>query len=396
MNDLLHTPEGVRDIIGEECKQKLYLKHKLTSLLSSYGYEPIQTPVFEFLKNFGQEIGTTSDKDLYKFFDREGNTLALRPDFTPSVARASAKYFSTESAPLRLFYRGNVFTNGKSLRGKLKESTQIGGELIGDSSIEADAEIIALIVHAFKVSGLDQFQISIGHAGLFAGLTEAAGFNEQEIRDISSIVYNKNFFGLEEYLNGKSISDDIKNLFGLLSKTYISPDDWKEYFKQAKEYPKICAALSHLYDMNDLLAIYGVEDYVTFDLGLIRSYQYYTGIIFSGYTFGSGEPIVSGGRYDDLLGHFGTEKPAIGFAILLDQLLLALERQHIPFAPENERTVILYHLTRSKEAIQKANALRMEGKTAVLWHYSKEEEYQTLKNQLKASDAVVLLEEEVR
>ena len=111
MNDLLHTPEGVRDIVGEECKQKFYLNHRLTRLLSSYGYDPIQTPVFEFSQIFGQEIGTTSDKDLYKFFDREGNTLALRPDFTPSVARASAKYFSTESAPLRLFYRGEVFHN---------------------------------------------------------------------------------------------------------------------------------------------------------------------------------------------------------------------------------------------------------------------------------------------
>ncbi|MEE3355387.1 MAG: ATP phosphoribosyltransferase regulatory subunit [Candidatus Weimeria sp.] len=394
MNDLLHTPEGVRDIVGEECKQKFYLNHRLTRLLSSYGYDPIQTPVFEFSQIFGQEIGTTSDKDLYKFFDREGNTLALRPDFTPSVARASAKYFSTESAPLRLFYRGEVFHNTKSLRGKLKESTQIGGELIGDSSIEADAEIIALIVHAFKVSGLDQFQISIGHAGLFAGLTSAAGFSREEIEDISSIVSNKNFFGLEEYLNGKAIDPAIKDLFGLLSKTYVSPDDWKEYFDQAKEYPKICAALSHLYDMNDLLASYGVEDYVTFDLGLIRSYQYYTGIIFSGYTFGSGEPIVSGGRYDDLLGHFGIQRPAIGFAILLDQLLLALERQHIPFASGQKRTVVLYHQTRSKEAIKTARQLRLDGKTAVLWHYSSKDEYQLLEQQLKSTDAIVLLEEE--
>lgn len=394
MNDLLHTPEGVRDMIGDECKRKLYLNHKLTCLLSSYGYEPIQTPAFEFLKNFGPEMGTTSDRDVYKFFDREGNTLALRPDFTPSVARASAKYFSTERAPLRLFYRGNVFTNTKSLRGKLKESTQIGGELIGDSSIEADAEIIALVVNAFKTAGLDRFQISIGHAGLFSGLTEAAGFSDEEISEISSIVYNKNFFGLEEYLSGKEIDTEIKSLFWLLSKTYLSPDDWKEYFKKAKEYPGICAALTHLYEMNDLLASYGVEDYVTFDLGLIRSYQYYTGIIFSGYTFGSGEPIVSGGRYDDLLGHFGEGKPAIGFAILLDQLLLALERQHILLPVEHDRTVMLYHVSRSKEAIRQARDLREDGNHVVLWRYSDEKEYLVLKEQLKATDTLVMLEEE--
>ena len=176
---LLHTPEGVRDIYNEECEKKLLLQSDLLGILKGYGYHPIQTPTFEFFDIFGKEIGTTPSKELYKFFDREGNTLVLRPDMTPSIARAAAKYFMDEDMPIRLCYMGNTFINNSSYQGRLKESTQLGAELIGDSTVDADAEILSMVVECLQKAGLKEFQLSVGHADFFQGLVEAAGISEE-------------------------------------------------------------------------------------------------------------------------------------------------------------------------------------------------------------------------
>ena len=111
----VHTPEGVRDIYGPEYTKKLAIEALLHKKFRSYGYQDIQTPTFEFFDVFSKEIGTTPSKELYKFFDKEGNTLVLRPDFTPSIARCAAKYFMDEEVPIRLCYQGNTFTNTSSL-----------------------------------------------------------------------------------------------------------------------------------------------------------------------------------------------------------------------------------------------------------------------------------------
>ena len=126
MEQKLHTPEGVRDIYNKECETKLALQRKLSKVLHLYGYQDIQTPTFEYYEVFRKEIGSTSTQELYKFFDREGNILALRPDITPSVARAAATLFESEDMPIRLCYAGNTFINHSSYQGRLKENTQLG------------------------------------------------------------------------------------------------------------------------------------------------------------------------------------------------------------------------------------------------------------------------------
>ena len=150
MEQKLHTPEGVRDIYNKECEIKLTLQKKLGTVLHSYGYQDIQTPTFEYFDVFRKEIGSTSAREMYKFFDREGNILALRPDITPSIARAVATLFETEDFPIRLCYAGNTFINHSSYQGRLKENTQLGAELIGVDSIEADAEMLAMVVDGLK------------------------------------------------------------------------------------------------------------------------------------------------------------------------------------------------------------------------------------------------------
>lgn len=363
---LLHTPEGVRDIYNDECEKKLILQDELLKVQKQYGYHPIQTPTFEFFDTFGREIGTTPSKDLYKFFDREGNTLVLRPDITPSIARCAAMYFGEENMPIRLCYMGNTFLNNNSYQGRLKESTQLGAELLGDSTVDADAEIIAMVIDCLKKAGLKEFQLSVGHAEFFRGLTDAAGLNEEQEEELHDLISNKNYFGVTEFAETLNLNDDLKALFGMLGNLYTGADELQTAKKYADAYPRILNAIERLEELHQVLKIYGIDKYVSVELGIVSNYQYYTGIIFAGYTFGSGEPIVKGGRYDELLTYFGKESASIGFAIVIDQLMAALSRQKIEIPVQYQNELIIYGQEMRSEAVKKAMELRKCGSNVKL------------------------------
>ncbi len=360
-DELLHTPDGVRDIYNGECQKKIYIQDKLHQVLLKYGYHDIQTPTFEFFNIFSREIGTTPSKDLYKFFDKEGNTLVLRPDFTPSIARSAVKYYLEEDMPVKLCYLGNTYVNYTDYKGRLKETTQCGAELIGDATISADAEILAMTVESLKAAGLHDFQISVGHAQFFLGLLHAARMNEEEEAQLRELLHNKNFFGVEEFADTLHLSEDLRVLFGLLASFDSSDEALFEAREKAKNYPEISDAIEQLIELRNYLKFYGIEKYISYELGIISDHQYYTGIIFSGYTFGTGEAIVKGGRYDKLLGYFGKNAPAIGFGIIVDQLLLALSRQKIEIDLPNNFALLVFEKEHAAEAIRKAQILRTQG-----------------------------------
>jgi ATP phosphoribosyltransferase regulatory subunit len=357
-NQLLHTPEGVRDIYNEECEKKLELQDRLHKALKRHGYHSIQTPTFEFFDIFGKEVGTIPSSELYKFFDREGNTLVLRPDITPSIARSAAKYFMDEDMPIRLSYMGNTFINNHSYQGRLKESTQLGAELIGDDTVDADAEMIAMAIDALKSSGLKDFQISVGHVEFFRGLMEAAGLSEEQEEVIRELIANKNFFGVEEEISDCSMNQNLKELFGMLGTIYDNASSFEEAKTYAADYPRVYKAIRRLEDLDAVLKVYDVDKYVTYEFGMLSSYHYYTGVIFAGYTYGSGEPIVKGGRYDKLLTYFGKDAASIGFAIVVDQLMAAISRQKIEITVKHDNQLIVYKPEYRREAVKKAIALR--------------------------------------
>lgn len=357
---LLHTPEGVRDIYGTEYSKKLQVQQLLHKKINQYGYQDIQTPMFEFFDIFSKEIGTTNSNELYKFFDQEGNTLVLRPDFTPSMARCAAKYFSDVKQPIRLSYMGNTFTNTSNLQGKLKEVTQMGAELIGDNSIEADAEMIAMVVDSLLQSGLTDFQVSIGEVDYFKGLCEEAGLTEETEMELKDYIHLKNFFGAEKVLIEKEVNETYKNailkVYDLFGNAEILTQ--AKYLVTNKRSQEAIARLEKLYEV---LFLYGVESYISFDLGMLSKYNYYTGVIFKAYTYGVGDAIVKGGRYDNLLIKFGKNAPAIGFMIIIDNLMVALNRQKIQVTlPEKEQTVT-YNDQNYKQSLETAKKLRLEG-----------------------------------
>lgn len=363
---LLHTPEGVRDIYGDECIRKLNLQEEIHQVFKKYGFYDIETPTFEYFDIFSREVGTTPSKDLFKFFDREGNTLVLRPDFTPSIVRSAAKYYENTKLPVRLCYKGNAFINESAVyQGRLKETTQMGAELFGDGSVESDAEMIALVVDTLKAAGLTKFQIEIGQVEFFKGLLEEAGLDEQEGENLRKLISKKSFFGIEEMLSSKSIDKELKDVFLRLSEEFGSV----EIIYEAKSWTnngRANAAIDRLIKLYELLQVYGCDQYVSFDLGMLSKYKYYTGIIFKVYTYGIGEAIATGGRYDNLMQYFGKASPAIGFVLFIDHLLTAMQRQKMSLPEMTEQTLIVYHKEAYVAAIALAKKLRMESKSVAL------------------------------
>lgn len=348
----IHTPEGVRDIYNGECTRKNLMAERMKNVLKSYGYRDIQTPTFEFFDIFNQDKGSLPSNQMYKFFDREGNTLVLRPDITPSIARAVSKYFNEEEFSMRFSYTGNIFINNSSLQGRMKESTQMGAELIGDDSIDADAEMIALAVHLLLAAGLTEFQIDVGHVGFFKGLIEEAGMDEEKIQDLRELIENKNYFGVEAMTDNQALVR-LPKLFGS-----------QEILKEAKRLTsnmKALTAITRLERLYEIIGEYGLQKYVTFDLGMLSQYDYYTGVIFRGYTYGTGDAVVKGGRYDTLLQKFGKDAASVGLAVAVDELLTALGRQKIGIDEGEPVTMLLYSAPMLSEALKKAEELRAGG-----------------------------------
>lgn len=389
MEQKLHTPEGVRDIYNKECEIKLTLQKKLGSVLHLYGYQDIQTPTFEYFDVFRKEIGSTSTREMYKFFDRDGNILALRPDITPSIARAVATLFETEDFPIRLCYAGNTFINHSSYQGRLKENTQLGAELIGVDSVEADAEMLAMVVDGLKKTGLTEFQVSIGHVDFIQDLFEASGLEEDILEEIRTLIANRNFFGVEEILDNYNVPARVRETFHQLQEL---TGGWEilEQAAKAAVGDAACHAVERLQEIYKLLQLYGVEDHITFDLSMSGSYGYYTGIIFRAYTYGTGDAVVRGGRYNNLLEKFGKKTPSIGFAIIVDELMSALNRQKID-VETTHRNLLVYTDSTAKWAISLARTFRGKGKNIEMVKRAPEEDRAVYEAYAKRSSIISMM-----
>ena len=358
-NELLHTPDGVRDIFGNESAVKRKIENSISSVFDSFSYKNVQTPTFEYFEVFSEKRGSVPSKDLYKFFDRAGNTLVLRPDITPSIARLVAKNYKDETMPIKLCYNANTFINNSELQGKLKEITQLGCELINDDSIDADAEMIALVVESLKSSGLEDFMVEICEVNFYKGLISECGFDKKTEHNLRKAIIDKKNFEVESILEEQQVSENVKDALLKITELFGSV----EVLDKALELTNNELAINSINRLKELYSIleeYGVAKYISFDLGMISNFKYYTGIIFKAYTYGSGDEIVTGGRYDNLIGQFDKEAAAIGFAIYVDRIASVIYSKNPSFA-EEDRIVIVYDVSKRKEAIECAKEKRASG-----------------------------------
>lgn len=316
----LHTPAGVSDILPEECERKKDVEATLWSVFTAAGYKEVETPSFEFYDCYSGMGGDLSQETLYKFFDDHGRILALRPDFTTSIARMASTKLSEQPMPQRYMYSGNVFRNEQCEGARRREFTQCGIELIGSYSPSADAEVIAAAAEAVLAAGVEDFTIEIGQVAFFNGLVEQAGLDAQMTEKLRERIDSKDSVGIKKIVDGLEMDDEIKRLMTELP--YMFGD--MGVLEKARV-PGLngvsAAALDNLKRVYELLCLYGFGEYISIDLGMLRNIDYYTGIIFKGYARGLGFPVCGGGRYDNLMGRFGAPAGAVGVSIGVNRLL---------------------------------------------------------------------------
>lgn len=355
MEQLLHTPEGVRDIYGIECTRKFEIESRICDVFHSYGFEDIETPAYEFFDIFNKERGSVASKEMFKFFDRYNNTMVLRPDITPQIARNAAKYFGGEKGPIKLCYKGKTFVNHSDYQARLKETTQMGVELIAEPSVDADAEVVSMLIQSLLACGLKEFYVEIGQIQFFKGLVEEAGISPEVEAQLRSLIQDKNFFGVEDLLKSQNIDDRIAEVLLKLPQLFGSVEILDKALSLTSN-EKAQDAIARLKSLYDILKIYGYEKYISFDLGMLSNLGYYTGIIFKAYTYGTGEFIANGGRYDRLIRQFGCDRPSVGFSITVDYLMIAMDRQKIELN-NNEASVFLIVYGEK----DRGNAIRLAG-----------------------------------
>ncbi len=324
----LYTPMGVTDILPDECTRKKELESTMWSVFSSIGYKEVEIPSFEFYDCYQGSGGEISQETLYKFFDEQGRILALRPDFTTSIARMVSTKLSDKAMPQRYLYSGNVFRIEQTEGAKQREFTQCGIELIGSYAPSADAEVIAAAMEAILAVGVEDFTIEIGQVAFFNGLVEQAGLTPEMTEKLRERIDSKDCVGIQAIVDKLDMEDSIKKL--LVELPYMFGDMSvleKAYVAGLNETSKL--ALDNLKRIYELLCLYGFEQYISIDLGMLQSIDYYTGLIFKGYARGLGFPICGGGRYDNLMSRFGKPSGAVGVAIGVNRILAALPDEKV-------------------------------------------------------------------
>ncbi len=366
MNKLsIYTPEGVQDTLFEECRHKRLVESDIMNVFEGCGYFEVETPSYEFYDVFKGLDGIEPEK-CFRFFDRQGRTLTLRPDLTTPISRIMATKMDNDGFPVRISYLGNAFRyEDVEKGGRQREFTQSGIELLNDPSSEADGEIIVTTIQALLATGLEEFKIEIGQVMFFQGLLEDTSMEPELLNQMIDCINMKDAFGLSNLLEGSSL-DGVKK--EILTKITVASGGI-ELVGELSAYPlnETCKkALANLQEVYDILQAYGFEKYVSIDLGMIQSLKYYTGIIFKGFTYGVGFPICGGGRYDKLSQKFGAQISATGAAISVSRLASVLYYQQKEYEPVREDVLIAFAEPMRGNAVSLAASLRHDGYCVVV------------------------------
>ena len=353
-------PYGTRDFLPVEASRKRAVEGDLAHLFDSWGYDEVVTPTMEYLETLAVGTGNDLDQHMFKFFDKNNRILALRPDMTTPMARVAATRLKDCTIPMKLFYLTNVFRYEQAQTGRQCEFYQAGVELMGASGPTADAEVIALAVEAMLKSGLKQFQIGLGQVDFINGIMAKSGLSQEGQQQVKNAMLTRNLVGVDEILVNSGLSQEAQRVLKNIPLLHGRQDMLKQAYGMV---PNDISrkALDNLAEIYSLLESYGVAQYVNFDLGIMRDLDYYTGMVFEGYTPGLGFPICGGGRYDTMLSSFGMNCGATGFALGIERMLLALERQGIASILSSKDVYIGWGSGKLETAIAQGQELRQAG-----------------------------------
>lgn len=329
-------PAGVQDVLPRECSILTELKLKLERKFSLAGFSPVLSAGLEYYETFSGKENAVPEERMFKMTDTDGKLLVLRPDTTLSIARIAATKLNSDRARLSYFADKYDLENGGGLSSR--EIYQAGVECLGEEGAFSDAQCIAFAIECLKEAGLRDFIIDIGHVGYFKGLLEESGLSPFEAEDVRACINRKDTMNAERLLKKVGVSGDALNNILALPALFGG----REVFSVAEALThNHCArkAVEELKNIDRLLTQMGYEGYISYDLGMIKPLSYYSGILFSGLVKDLGAPVLSGGRYDNLADAFGKHMPAVGFAMGLKRILVALERQGS--LPEEKKPLVI-------------------------------------------------------
>jgi ATP phosphoribosyltransferase regulatory subunit len=355
----LRTPEGFKDHLPGEYFFKKRIEDGLESVFHRYGYSSVGTPLLEYAEVFTDK-GSVDPRQIYRLIDREGNMLALRSDVTPPIARIVASNFSDTDMPLRFCYVQDVYRCSPSYQGRNNEITQAGIELVGAEGDEADAETLAVAIDALLSSGLEDFRIDVGQVRFLSGVLEESGLDAAVRGELNSSVIARDFVAAERIGRENDVPENVSRLLSNLP-VFSGGADMLDAALSGIEGAAPRAALMNLKNIHSVLSDYGFAKYVLFDLSMAGNMDYYTGMIFRGYTSGMGFSILDGGRYDGLLSRFGEPHTSVGFIIKVHNLEGALEKQNGRSDPAEADILIAWSAEGRGGALAEATRLRREG-----------------------------------
>lgn len=319
-----YIPEGTRDILFNECSNKKNIENVLRSVYIEMGYKEVSSPIFEFYDVYNLKNQPIKQEKMYKLFDNMGRMMVLRPDMTTPIARIAATKIKNAKYPVKLCYTGNIYRMNEVLNGKISEVTQSGIEVLGSNNLRADVEVLIVAIKALIKAGLKEFKIEIGQAEFFKSIIEDIDIDEEAIEQLRNLIENKNFSEVENFIaENKEQLKDKSNILSKLPELFGG----KEVIEKAQKLvnnEKALDTLNTISKVYDIVSKAGLGEYLSIDLGMVQHINYYTGLIYRGYAKGIGDALLSGGRYDNLISQFGSDIPATGLAINVDNLMEAL------------------------------------------------------------------------
>jgi ATP phosphoribosyltransferase regulatory subunit len=313
-------PSGTRDVLPDEMRELRAMTDRIRNVFESAGYGELYTPALEFEGTFAQEDrrhASPATHPAYRLFDEQGNVLVLRPDMTLPIARVVATRYAHAEPPLRFCYFAHAYRGVRPQRGQSRELLQAGVELIGAPGPEGTAEALSVLCAALDAAGLETYRVGMGDASLYPELLGSLGVSEEPAERILTALARGNFVDVETEIRALGLAEADTEL--LLKVPRIRGG--AEVLSDLPD--RLEAAAAGMQALHQLLRP-AVAERIIFDLGLVRSLGYYTGAVFQVYDPAYGVPIGSGGRYDELLAAFGRPLPAVGFALNVERLHIAL------------------------------------------------------------------------
>jgi|SRR5579884_995315 len=307
-------PSGTRDFLPDEMRELRAMTDRIRAVFDEAGYGEVYTPALEFETTFPR---ASAPRPAYRVFDEHGNVLVLRADMTVPIARVAATRYAHADPPLRFCYVAHAYRGVRPQRGQSREFLQAGIELLGVPAAEGTAEVLGVLCAALEAAGLESFRVGVGDAALYPALLETFGVAPTASERILTELVQGDFVGVEREVRGLGLGADEVELLLRVACTRGGPELLDGLGEVAE------GALAGMRALHAQLEP-RVAERVIFDLGLVRSLGYYTGAVFQVYDPAYGVPIGSGGRYDELLGLFGRPLPAVGFALNVERVHIAL------------------------------------------------------------------------